>query len=128
MTMKPNPKIDPEFEAFKAGLQIQNDELFIWGQFFHETEEKALEAFNRFKVKTLKDKIHKDKIWNTDISKAPKDGTEILGAIGDFTYVLFYQHSKKDELIGNFKVWKSNDASYKNEDIFAWMLIPSVDL
>mgnify|MGYP000515255259 CR=1 FL=1 len=64
--------------------------------------------------------------WRTDIENAPRDESDILAVIGDFNYVLHYYHNKLGEAIGDFRVWHSDEWSYKDEDITHWMPIPEL--
>jgi len=64
--------------------------------------------------------------WRTDIENAPRDGSDILGVIGDFNHVLHYYHSELSEAMGDFRVWHSDEWSYKDEDITHWMPIPEI--
>lgn len=65
------------------------------------------------------------KVWNADISQAPKDGTEIL--ISTLVFGRRYQETVIWAIHG-LPEWSGSSGEYVDTEITAWMLIPPLDI
>ena len=65
------------------------------------------------------------KVWNADLSQAPKDGTMVLFSV-QFGPYRYYDPAK---WIHELQEWHGSDgAYYYDEKTIAWMLIPPLDI